>query len=85
MAPLRFLPGEKLWAWNRIAWAIVFGIGMFAFAHILINPESGYLSDTSRTPFLTVVALIVGFATVSVAFWAYFRFRPERPAPESAG
>jgi len=79
MAPLRFLPGEKLWAWSRVIWAVVFGVGMFAFAHILINPESGYLGDTSRTPFFTVVALIVGFAAVSIGFWGYFRFRGERP------
>jgi len=85
LVPLRFLQGEALFAWNRIAWAIVFGLGVFAFAHILLNPQSGYLADSSRTPFLTIVALFVGFGVVSVGFWAYFRFRPARldPATES--
>lgn len=50
-------------------------IGPFAFFHILINPASGYLSDTSRTPLFTTLALLVGFSLVSVAFWAWFRFR----------
>ncbi len=86
LAPLRFLQGEVLWAWNRVAWGIVFGLGVFAFAHILINPQSGYLSDSSRTPLLTILGLFVGFGLVSVAFWAYFRYRPARSdGPSSSG
>jgi len=87
LVPLRFLQGEALWAWNRVVWGVVFGLGVFAFAHILLNPQSGYLSDSSRTPFLTIVALFLGFGVVSVGFWGYFRFRPARPdsANQSGG
>jgi hypothetical protein len=58
---------------------------MFAFAHILLNPQSGYLADSSRTPFLTIVALFLCFGAVSIGFWAYFRFRPARPKPAAEG
>jgi len=75
LLPMRFLPGESLYSWNRVAWAALLGIGAFGFFHILINPASGYLSDTSRTPLFTVLALLAGFALLSVAFWAWFRFR----------
>lgn len=81
LLPFRFLPGEPLYGWNRVLWAALLGIGAFAFLHILINPASGYLADTSRTPLLTVIGLLLGFSLVSVAFWAWFRFR----APTSAG
>ena len=74
---MRFLPGESLYARNRLAWGTLLAMGAFAFFHILINPASGYLSDTSRTPLMTVLSLLVGFCVVSVAFWAWFRFRPE--------
>ncbi len=83
LMPFRFLPGETLFRWSRVAWGVLLGIGAFAFLHILVNPASGYLSDTSRTPLLTVVALFVGFSLVSVAFWAWFRFRPARSTPSS--
>jgi hypothetical protein len=79
---MRFLPGESLFRWNRVLWAGILLLGAFAFFHILINPASGYLSDTSRTPLFTVVALLLGFSLVSVAFWAWFRFRSDQPAPE---
>lgn len=74
LLPMRFLPGEPLYAWNRILWGGLLAVGAFAFFHILINPASGYLSDSSRTPLFTVVALLGGFSLVSVAFWAWFRF-----------
>jgi hypothetical protein len=82
LVPLRFLPGAPVLAWNRLVWAVLLAIGAFAFFHILINPASGYLSDTSRTPLFTVVALLIGFGLVSVAFWAWFRFREPPPAEE---
>ncbi|MBA2633218.1 MAG: hypothetical protein H0U86_09515 [Chloroflexi bacterium] len=82
LLPMRFLPGEPLYAWNRILWGVLLAIGAFAFFHILINPASGYLSDSSRTPLFTVVGLLVGFSLVSVAFWAWFRFRPSSPTEE---
>jgi hypothetical protein len=78
LLPLRFLPGEPLYAWNRMTWAVLLGIGVFAFLHILVNPSSGYLSDSSRTPLFTIAALFIAFAVVSVAFWGYFRFRRPR-------
>ena len=75
LLPFRFLPGEALYGWNRALWAALLGVGAFAFLHILVNPASGYLADTSRTPLFTVVGLLLGFSLVSVAFWAWFRFR----------
>jgi hypothetical protein len=87
LLPLRMLRGETLFTWNRVVWGVIFGLGVFAFAHILINPTSGYLADSSRTPFLTILTLLIGFGAVSIGFWAYFRYRPERPAadPEEPG
>ena len=76
LLPMRFLPGEPLYAWNRILWGVLLGAGAFAFFHILINPASGYLSDTSRTPLFTVLGLLIGFSLVSIGFWAWFRYRP---------
>lgn len=80
MMPLRFLPGERVRGWNQRAWIALLGIAMFGFCHILLNPSSGYLADTTRTSLFTVILLLAAFGGGSVLFWAYFRFRP-RPRP----
>ena len=76
LLPFRFLPGEPLHATHRLFWAALLLIGAFCFFHILINPASGYLSSSARTPLFTIVALFVAFGVLSVAFWAYFRNKP---------
>ncbi len=81
MLPLRFLPGENVYRWNRRVWAALLGIAMFGFTHILINPRSGYLADATRTPMVTIVLLLLFFGLASLAFWAYFRFRKVPAAP----
>ena len=84
MLPLRFMPGAAVYGWNRIVWVVLIGLGLFGFAHVLLNPTAGYLADTTRTSFFTLVVLLAGFGLASVAFWAYFRFRPRRvEAPTS--
>ena len=79
MLPLRFLPGSAVFSWNRVVWVVLIGLGIFGFAHVLLNPTTGagYLADTTRTSFFTLVALLVVFGVASVVFWAWFRFRPD--------
>lgn len=83
MMPLSFMPGEKVRAWNRRVWIALLGIATFGFAHILLNPSSGYLADTTRTSLFTVIWLLALFAGGSVLFWAYFRLRAQPGADGS--
>jgi hypothetical protein len=78
LLPLRFLPGSAVFNWNRRVWIVLLGLGVLAFAHVLLNPTAGYMADSTRTSFFTLVALLVGFGVASVLFWGYFRFRPAR-------
>lgn len=84
MLPLRFLPGASVYSWNRVIWVVLIGLGIFGFAHVLLNPSTGagYLADSTRTSFFTLMALLIIFGLASVAFWAWFRFRPQRPHAE---
>jgi len=82
MLPLRFMPGAQVFAWNRRVWVALMALGLFGFAHVLLNPATGagYLADTTRTSFFTLIVLLALFGLASVLFWAYFRFRPRRAA-----
>lgn len=72
LMPVRFLPGHRLARWSRATWAVIFGLGAFAMAEIMVLPESGS-HIRSVAPLLTTLALFLGFGVSSVAFWAYFR------------
>ena len=50
--------------------------GMFGFLHVLLNPSTGYLTNTAAVPLAKAVVLMVGFGLVSVGLWAWFRYRP---------
>jgi hypothetical protein len=83
LVPMRTLPGAKVFGWSKVAWAGLFGFTLFVFVHLLLHPQSGFGSSDHPTPLFTWLGLFIGFGLVSVAFWGYFRFRPEHhePAP----
>lgn len=83
MLPLRFMPGEKVRAWNQRVWIALLGISIFGFCHILLNPSAGYLADSTRTSLFTVIWLMILFGGGSVLFWAYFNFRARGGAAAS--
>jgi len=85
LVPVRYLRGQSVFNWNRVAWAVLFLTAAFAFVHILLTPQSGYLGDTHTSPLFAAVILFAGFGAFSIAFWAYFRFRPSRSDPTPRG
>ena len=84
LMPFRFMPGVAIYRWNRLAWAVLFGISLFAFFQILIGPTSGYLSDLTAPAWIAALGVFAAFGIFTVLFWAWFRFRPS-PTAEGEG
>ena len=84
LMPLRFLPGYALYRWSRLAWALLWGAGLFAFVHILIGPTSGYVSELSPAAFMAALGVFAAFGALSIATWLYFRLRTERESAEAS-
>jgi hypothetical protein len=78
LVPLRFLHGEAVFRWRRSRWGVLYGLGLFAFFWIILNPSNGFVGTSSQTELFTALALFVGFGLASVLFWSYFRFRRPR-------
>jgi hypothetical protein len=76
MLPVRFMPGQAVYAWSRSAWAVLFGVGMFAFVQILVGPTSGYLAELTPQAWLAGLGVFAAFGAFTLLFWAWFRFRP---------
>ena len=75
LMPLRFLPGELVFKFQRVRWVALYALGLAGFVFILLNPANGYLPADNTVSFVIAVALFVGFGIASIVFWGYFRFR----------
>ena len=75
LMPLRFMPGHAVYEWNRLGWALLFGLSVFAFIHILIGPTSGYISSLTPQAFVAALGVFAAFGALSILTWGYFRFR----------
>ena len=85
LLPMRFLPGHPLYKWRRSMWFPLFALAILGYLLILVDPANGYLSNDSRTPMLVGIIFLVGFGTISIGTWAYFRFRPARAGGDRPG
>jgi hypothetical protein len=81
LMPLRFMPGHSVYRWNRLGWALLFGLSVFAFVHILIGPSSGYVSELSPGAFTAALGVFAAFGALSIGTWLFFRVRTK---PEAA-
>lgn len=82
LVPLRGLPGRRILHWDRNVWALLCGLALFVFVHVLLLPGSAYVADASNGPAVAFVGLVVAFALASVGLWAYFQYRRQRrPVP----
>ena len=80
LMPLRFMPGHAVYKWNRLGWALLFGLSVFGFVHILIGPTSGYVSELSPAAFVAALGVFAAFGALSIGTWLFFRFRT-KPEP----
>jgi hypothetical protein len=84
LIPLRFLPGHRLARWSWVAWTAAASVVTMIFVTVLLRPSSGYLGS-STTASVTVTYVLFGlFGAGSIAFWAWFRFRPDPAEPDEA-
>jgi len=87
LIPLRFLPGHRLRQWGWVPWALLTALTLYVFVHVLLVPSAGYLGRSTSASTNVTIALFAAFGVLSMGFWAWFRFRPEKtgiPGP-SAG
>ena len=61
LVPLRILDGGALSRWSPRVWLALWGVAMFGFVHVLLDPETGRLSSDNKGAILGMVLLFIGF------------------------
>ena len=82
LIPLRYLEGEQLFSWNRARWAVVWGLSLLLFAHVLLYPVSSFEPSPSPTGLWTAALAVSVYSALAIGFWWFFRRRePGRRHP----
>ncbi len=84
LAPLRFFYGETVRRWSAVGWVVIYGAGLTIFLQTMAHPERGFYAR-GDVPLPAVLIPFIGFGVFSVAFWGYFRFRPQRAPDDRSG
>jgi hypothetical protein len=74
LLPLTFLDGHAVNEWSRTGWRVVYAFALFALIAVTFHPRTR--NDTTDPQVLMMVALFALFGVASIAFWAWFRYRP---------
>ena len=78
LAPLRFLPGSRLFAWSRARWSMVYAVAVAAFVIVIVAPEAAGGRDAGGPSVGIAIGLFVAFTVLSLGFWGFFRVRDGR-------
>jgi hypothetical protein len=78
LVPVTFLDGAEVWAWNRVVWAVAFGLAAFLFFHVLINPGGAYLQALGGKKVQIMLATLAVYGGLSLGIWAFFRWHAQR-------
>ncbi|MEO7122771.1 MAG: hypothetical protein ABI400_06565 [Lacisediminihabitans sp.] len=78
LLPLAVFDGAALLAWKKWVWAVLYGIGLFAFLLILMPLPFSW--GAVSTPLTTWIALYLAYALVAVGVWVWFRVGRSRVA-----
>jgi hypothetical protein len=75
LIPLRYLEGEELFSWNRARWAVLWGLSLILFAHVILYPVSSFEPNPSPTGLWTTVLAVSVYSALAIGFWWFFRRR----------
>jgi hypothetical protein len=78
LIPLKFLTGETLFSWNRWKWAVLWGLAILFFAHVVLYPVSSFTPNPSPTGVWTILLTVVIYGAIALGFWWFFRQRSIR-------
>ncbi|MGF1506119.1 MAG: hypothetical protein ACFB51_13460 [Anaerolineae bacterium] len=70
--PLAYGSGRVIFKWNKFVWILLFVPIAFAFNHVLLNPQSGFLDSFLNGNVRMMWAVLLALAGLSGGLWFYF-------------
>jgi hypothetical protein len=77
LVPLHLLDGEKIKAWNRVAWFSLFLLAMFVFVEAVVH-SSRQWGGSSKASFWSMLIIFLAFTGFAILFWSWFHLGQRR-------
>lgn len=75
LVPIAFMDGDKLWRWNKVAWAAITIPVAFVFFHVVVTQE-GTLSAAFDERGITMLVILAAVSwALTAATWLFFKTR----------
>jgi hypothetical protein len=78
LIPLAFTDGGQLWNWRKSVWLAFFGVVLFCFYHLVLNPNASDVRALQQNGVQTLLALVILLGMATLILWLLFPFRLRR-------
>jgi len=78
LLPLTITEGGHIWRWRKGLWLAFFGVVLFLFHHVVLNPDSSDVQALQQNGVQTLLLLIAVFGLATLLLWLLFPFRLRR-------
>jgi hypothetical protein len=78
LIPIRFMDGEKVALWSRVAWFGIYVFALFVFVHTVLHPRDNQVGTASEAQVIYLSVLLGALTLVAVSLWAFFLFHNRR-------
>lgn len=87
LIPIRFMDGEKVASWSRVAWFAIYVFALFVFVHTVLHPRDNQVGTTDAAQVIYLSVLLGVLTVVAASMWTFFlvhNHRKEKLAEEPA-
>jgi hypothetical protein len=76
LLPFRFLYGEKVLAWSRTGWLLLYGTAAFLFVQTLFHPQASKWGGFSEHAIRVIGGTGILLFLAAIGFWLWVRRQP---------
>lgn len=90
LIPIRFMDGQLVALWSRIAWLGIYVFALFVFVHTVLHPRENQVGSQTSASVVYLSILLGVLTVVAVSLWTFFfvynkrQGKLEEPVPAEA-
>ncbi len=75
LIPIRYMDGEAVYKWSKIAWTTMFVIITFIFVQFVMHPSAAGYGGNVHTNLLPMISIFIVSGLAALTFWVVSHYR----------